>query len=52
MAIPFSRSMRSLEQDRFLGAGWVLATGVAILGAWIGWFFLAQIRLYEVSSRI
>ncbi len=51
MAIPFSRSMRALEQDRFFGAGWILALGSVLLMAWVGWFVLAEIRLYEVSSE-
>ncbi len=51
MAIPFSRSMRSLEQDRFLGARWVLTVGVLLLSAWLLWFFFSEIRLYEVANR-
>jgi hypothetical protein len=45
VAIPFSRSMRSLEQDRFVGAGWILVVGLVILAAWLVWFFTAEIRL-------
>ena len=51
MAIPFSRSMRSLERDRFLGARWILAVGVLLLGAWLLWFFFSEVRLYEVANR-
>lgn len=51
MAIPFSRSMRSLERDRFLGGGWILAVGVVLFSAWVAWFFLARIQLYEVTDR-
>ena len=51
MAIPFSRSMRSLEQDRFVGASWILIVGLVILGAWLVWFFAAEIRLYEVTEE-
>ena len=51
MAIPFSRSMRSLEQDRFVGAGWILVVGLVILAAWLVWFFTAEIRLYEVTEE-
>ncbi len=43
--------MRSLEQDRFLGARWVLAVGVLLLSAWLLWFFFSEIRLYEVANR-
>ena len=51
MAIPFSRSMRSIEQDRFVGAGWILVVGLVILAAWLVWFFAAEIRLYEVTEE-
>ena len=43
--------MRSLEQDRFVGAGWILIVGLAILSAWLVWFFAAEIRLYEVTEE-
>ncbi len=42
--------MRSLEADGFRRSVVGIALGVAIIGAWLGWFVLARISLYEVSS--
>ncbi len=50
MATPFSRTIRSLARDtsRFALYAWGL---VAILfGAWLGWFVLVNVTLYEVSQ--
>jgi len=50
MAIPFARSMRSLDADSFRLSGTLLAVAGLLLAAWLGWFFLAEISLYEVSE--
>jgi membrane fusion protein (multidrug efflux system) len=50
MAIPFARSMRSLEADSFRFSGTMLAVAALLLVAWSAWFFLAEVSLYEVSD--
>jgi membrane fusion protein (multidrug efflux system) len=50
MAIPFARSMRSLEADSFRFSGVMLAIAGLLLAAWCGWFFLARVSIYEVSE--
>src|SRR5262245_20773844 len=50
MAIPFARSMRSLEADSFRISGVLLAIAALLLAAWAGWFILAKVSLYEVSE--
>ncbi len=50
MAIPFTRTVRSLESDR---AGLVvvgLSSGAVLLAAWTSWFFLAKVPVYAVSE--
>ncbi len=49
MAIAFSRSMRSLKMDSFRFSVFGLVIAVVLLVAWMAWFFLARISLYEVS---
>src|SRR5688500_6078779 len=50
MAIPFARSMRSLEADSFRFSGVMLSIAAVLLAAWCAWFFLAKVALYEVSE--
>src|SRR5262245_38429060 len=50
MAIPFARSMRSLDADSFRFSGVVLAIAGVLLAAWGAWFFLARVSLYELSE--
>jgi membrane fusion protein (multidrug efflux system) len=50
MAIPFARSMRSLDADSFRFSGVVLSIAGVLLVAWCGWFFLARVSLYELSE--
>jgi multidrug resistance efflux pump len=50
MATPFSRTMHSLAADRFQRSLLGILLAVALLGAWVTWFFLAQVTLYEVSA--
>jgi multidrug resistance efflux pump len=50
MPTPFSRSMRSLDADGFRGAGVAFAVGVALFCAWLAWFVLGRVAVYEVTS--
>jgi len=52
MALSFSRSVRSLQQDRFVPALAGLVIGTLLLIAWSAWFFLAKVTLYETSSEL
>lgn len=51
MAVPFIRTLKSLEA----GQGrpfWALATAATVLlGAWCAWFFLARLTVYRTTSR-
>lgn len=51
MSSPFTRSLRSLEADRFRPQALWLAMGAALLVAWTVWFFGSEIPLYESSNR-
>ncbi len=46
----FSRSLRSLEADRFGGSLLGIAVGLALLSGWLTWFVFARVALYEVSD--
>lgn len=50
MSTPFSRSLRSLERDTFRPSLLGMSVLVLFLAAWLGWFFLADVALYEVSA--
>jgi hypothetical protein len=50
MAIAFSRSIRSLKMDSFRFSVFGLALAAVLLVAWMAWFFLARISLYEMSK--
>ncbi len=52
MSIPFSRSMRSLNADSFRPSLVGLSLAIILLAAWLAWFFLAQIALYEISQIV
>ncbi len=51
MPVNFSRTLRSLEQDRFPPA--LIGTLLAVLLglAWMAWMVLARVSVYEVSSE-
>lgn len=51
MALPFSRSLRSLQADGFRRSLWTIGIAVLLLTAWAIWMFLSRVRLYEVSAR-
>lgn len=49
MPTPFPRTNRSLEAERRGRSLLALAAAAALLAAWLAWFGLARISLYEVS---
>ena len=51
MATSFSRSLRSLEADRFRWSLLGIVIGIVLLATWIAWSFLARVALYEVSDK-
>lgn len=51
MSLSFSRSLRSLQQDRFGPATAALVVTSLLLVSWCAWFFLAKITLYETSQE-
>ena len=50
MPTPFSRSMRSLEADGFRPAVLAFLIAGGLLSAWIAWFVLGRVSVYEVTS--
>jgi membrane fusion protein (multidrug efflux system) len=50
MAIPFSRSTRSLEMDSHRSATLWLLLAMAMLGIWIAWMFTARVAVDAVSE--
>ncbi len=52
MSIPFSRSMRSLNADSLRPSLVGLVIAIVLLVAWAGWFFLAQITIYETGQIV
>jgi len=52
MSLTFSRSMRSLQLDSFRATRIGLALAVLNMLVLTGWFFLARVTLYEVSSNL
>jgi multidrug resistance efflux pump len=51
MLSSFSRSGRSLEADSPRGLLLVLLLAAVLLAAWVAWFFLARVAVYEVTDR-
>jgi membrane fusion protein (multidrug efflux system) len=50
MALPFSRSMRSLEDDSFRPSALVVALAAILTAAWGFWFCCADVPVYELST--
>jgi membrane fusion protein (multidrug efflux system) len=48
---PFTRSLRALQADRFIGSGIAMAIAVALLAVWGAWAARARVTLYEVTER-
>jgi multidrug resistance efflux pump len=51
MLSSFSRSVRSLDADSPYPSVFALSCATALLGAWIAWFLLARVAVYEISDR-
>lgn len=49
---PFSRTMRSLDADRFGPSLVALIFAMILLLLWCAWFFLARIPITEVSQSV
>ena len=52
MAIPFSRSLRSIQMDSMRLSLSGLIITILLLSAWLGWFFLASISINEISKDV
>ncbi|MBI4322227.1 MAG: hypothetical protein HY675_27355 [Chloroflexi bacterium] len=52
MSIAFSRSMRSLANDRIAPTLVGVVVLTALIGLWSAWFLLARIPLYETSRTV
>jgi len=54
MSAPFTRSMRSVAEERSVGLLLQLSLAAVILALWLYWFFAARIAVYEqsVSARV
>ena len=51
MAIPFSRTIRSLEADNFRIGAVSSLVALLIISGWIVWLFYARVPIYAVSDR-
>lgn len=51
MAVPFSRTLRALEADSARPWTLGLALSLVLVGAWLAWFLLGQVGVYEVADR-
>ena len=52
MSTPFSRTLRSLHADNFRPSLIFLAMAIILIIAWLAWFALAQISIYESSESL
>jgi hypothetical protein len=52
MATPFARSVRSIQSDSFRSSLIGLSLAMVLMAAWMGWFFLARVTLYEHTDRV
>jgi hypothetical protein len=51
MSTTFARSSRMLAADRYGRINWALLVAAGFVIAWLAWFFLARVSLYEVSRQ-
>lgn len=51
MATPFTRTLRALKADRPGRNTTAVLIAAAILGAWLAWFLLGRVTVYEVTDR-
>jgi hypothetical protein len=52
MSIAFSRSMRALKNDSFRPSMILMIFAMLFVAAWLGWFLLARLPVYESSARV
>lgn len=52
MAMPFSRTMRSLYADSFYFSLAGLIVAILLLLTWMAWFFMARMTLYETGQLV
>ena len=50
MGVTFSRSMRSLERERFAATRWTLPIMVVLGSGWLAWFLAGSIGRYTVTD--
>ena len=50
MSTAFSRTLRSLAADDFRAAMLGLLAATSLLVAWLAWFLLARVTVYEIST--
>ena len=51
MASPFSRTIRSLDHNRFRLSLLTLLAVALVLGGWVTWFAMARVSLYEITAN-
>lgn len=51
MSTAFPHSTRTLAADRYGRVNWILWVAIGFLVAWLAWFFLARVSLYEASTE-
>lgn len=52
MAIPFSRSLRSIQMDSMSWSITGLMISILLLGAWLIWFFFSPVSINEISKEV
>ncbi len=50
MPTPFARTLRSLDAERWRPSALAMGAAAALLIAWLAWFLLARVAVYEVSD--
>ena len=52
MTIPFSRSIRILDADKFRPSLLIIGLALVVLVSWLLWFFLARVTLLETGKIV
>ncbi|MFN8492205.1 MAG: hypothetical protein U0350_31690 [Caldilineaceae bacterium] len=52
MSMPFTRSLRSLENDHFQRASLLVLLIAVLLAVWAGWLLAARLPVYAVSDGV
>jgi len=50
MAAPFTQTLRSLQNDRYGIAWWMLSIAVVLVGSWLAWMLWFDVTLYESTD--